>query len=57
MWKVRWMIVDDVVTVVKSVGGGRGSDEASCLEPEGREASEIRDLREGAEEFRGTGFL
>lgn len=26
--------VEEVVTVVESVEGGRGSDEASCLEPD-----------------------
>ena len=49
--------VKDVVTVVESMRGGRRSDEASCLEPEVRGASEIGDLREGAEKVRGTGVF
>lgn len=49
--------VEDVVTVFESMGGGRGSDEGSCIEPKGCEASEIGDLLEGAEEIRGTSFF
>lgn len=52
--------VEEVVTVVEIVGGGRGIDEASCLETETGEVrtSEMEILPEGVkEEVRGTSFF
>lgn len=52
--------VEEVVTMVEIVGGGRGIDEASCLETKTEEfkTSEIEILLEGVEEeVRGTSFF
>lgn len=52
--------VGQVVIMVEIVGGGRGIDEASCLETETEEfrTSEMEILLEGAKEkVRGTGFF
>lgn len=52
--------VEEVVTVVEIVGGGRGIDEASCLEIETKEfrTYEMEILPEGAkEEVSDIGFF
>lgn len=52
--------VEEVLTVVEIMGGGRGIDEASFLETETEEfiTSKMEILPEGVEEkVRGTGFF
>ena len=50
--------MEEVVIVVEILGGGRGSDEASSLEPEEVRSSEMEILPEAAEEeVKGTRFF